>query len=95
VEVLPPLLPARLDLRDLDAAEGGGEALFRLGSAVRRELEPVLVLPLLETLREEHEHRRAGLLPPFDWDADGEPPKGASVQRNAVRSFSKKPSSGL
>jgi hypothetical protein len=62
-------------------------ALGRLG--VGGELDLVAALGLLEAVRRELEEPRAGFLGLCEGDADG----GAD-QRNALLSFSKKPSSG-
>src|SRR6516165_2205331 len=62
VEGTPTLLPACLDVRTTHAAEGVPEALLAGCVGVRSELDIVLVLDLLESFREQLDHRRACLL---------------------------------
>ena len=58
---------------------------------IRGELDSRRALDLLEALREERDHRRAGLLCAIVADLHRDPAKPG--QRNALRSFSKKLSS--
>ena len=90
VEPAPALLPARLDLVDPRAAEDLPEPLLAAGVRVRGELEPVAGLELLEALGEELDHRGPRLLRARLGNADRDAPE---VQRNALFSLSKKPSS--
>jgi hypothetical protein len=83
MEVAPPLLPARLDVLDERVRR-------RLRVRVGDELELRTERTLLETLREALEPLRARLL-----GARERNPNSDSSQRNALFSFSKKPSSCL
>jgi hypothetical protein len=56
VEVAPPLLPPGLDWIASHAAEHMPQPLFARGVRIRSQLDSVLTLELLETLREELEH---------------------------------------
>jgi hypothetical protein len=95
VKLLPPLFPTWLHRLRGDRTESVRQTLRRLLVAVSGELQLVSVLPLLEPRGEEGDQRGAGLLRPPERQADNEPAEAAVVQRNAVRSFSKKPSSAL
>ncbi len=87
VELAPAILPSGLDLAPRRVRERGEDAPGRL--AVRGQLELAGTLDLLEPLRGELDEPRAELLGRLDRNAD----RGAD-QRNALFSFSKKPSSG-
>ena len=91
VERAPAVLPARLDVVAAGAAEEVPEALLPARVRVGGELDALRAVDLLEALGEELEHRRAGLLEPLEADLDGHSAQAA--QRNALFSFSKKPSS--
>ena len=93
VEVAPPLLPAVLDLGRAGAPERLPEPFLAAGVGVGDELDAALAVDLLEAEREQLEHHRAGDLGPLGTDLDGDAPETA--QRNALFSFSKKPSSCL
>jgi hypothetical protein len=95
VEALPRLLPTGLDFCGSSWAEDLPEPLFGSWSRVGRQLEVCFVVDLLEPLRKELEHDRPGLLGPGDWHAHGETAELRVAQRNAARSFSKKPPSAL
>ena len=88
VELAPAILPARLDLVPTRVREAP-RARARRGVAVGGELELAGTLDLLEALRRELEEPRTQLLGRSSGRAD----RGAD-QRNALFSFSKKPSSG-
>jgi hypothetical protein len=88
MELAPAILPPRLDLVDARLREGGTDALGRL--AVGGELDRVCVFCVLEALRCELEEARPQCLGRLARRRD----RGAD-QRNALRSLSKKPSSGL
>jgi len=92
VEVAPAVLPARLHILPLGSAEGPTHAHLAVGVGVRRQLDPAPGLALLEALREELEQLRPRLLGALRRDGDADPAQGA--QLNALRSRSKKPSSG-
>jgi hypothetical protein len=83
VELPPPFLPAGLHVLDLRARR-------RHVVGVGSELELGPVRPLLETLRKPLEPRRAGFFRALDGNANRDP-----LQRNALFSFSKNPSSCL
>jgi hypothetical protein len=90
VESAPPLLPAELDRFRARPAEYLPQPLLAARVRVRDELEAVVQLHLLEPLRKELDHRRPRLLRPRGRHADRDAPED---QRNALFSFSKKPSS--
>ena len=87
MELAPAVLPARFDLGSCRIGEGGEDSLA--GLSVRGQLELARMLDLLEPVRGELQEPRAELLGRLGRDAD----RGAD-QRNALFSFSKKPSSG-
>jgi hypothetical protein len=84
VELAPAILPAVVDRGDERVRVGGEDALGR--RAVGGELDAVGPLGLLESLGRELDEAGAVLLGRLDGRDDG----GAD-QRNALRSFSKKP----
>jgi hypothetical protein len=86
VECAPAVLPPRFDLSRARARKRREHAQGRV--AVRRELDPVALLVLLEPFRCEVEEARAQLLELAARRAD----RGAD-QRKALRSFRMKPSS--
>jgi hypothetical protein len=59
---------------------------------IRRKLDLVAPLALLEPVRRELQHQRASLLRALQRDADGDAAEPG--QRNALFSLSKNPSSG-
>ena len=91
MEPLPLVLPAASDLEVVHRPErperGGRVGALRVGG----ELEEASGIPLLEPLGKERDHGRPGLLRPRGRDGHREAPETA--QRNAERSFSKKPTS--
>src|SRR5581483_3262662 len=91
VEGTPLLLPAALDVGAAHAAEERPQPFLAGGVGVRRELDALGPIDLLEPLREQLDHRRASLLQPRRLDLDGDAAQAA--QRNALLSFSKKDSS--
>ena len=92
VERLPAVLPAILDVGRLGGAEHVPDALLARRVGVGDQLRRAHVLDLFEPVGEECEHRRARLLDARVADLDGD---AAEAQRNALFSFSKKPSSCL
>jgi hypothetical protein len=90
VEIAPAFLPAARNVLGGDLAERGPEPLLAGVVGVGDQLEAVRVVELLESLREELEHQRAGLLGAFSGNRRGDP---AQAQRNALFSFWKNPSS--
>ena len=91
VEGAPAVLPAVLDVGRPRSAEERPEPLLAGGVGVGGELDAVRAVDLLEALREELEHGRASLLGARVADLDRDSAQAA--QRNALFSFSKKPSS--
>ena len=90
VEGPPAVLPALLDIGRPGAAERRPEPFLPVIVRVRRQLDAVGTVALLEALREELEHDRAGLLGSGRRDRHGDAPQR---QRNALFSLSKNPSS--
>jgi hypothetical protein len=95
VEVAPPLLPAVLDLRGAGTAERLPEPFFTAGVRVGDELDPALAVDLFEAKREQLEHHGARNLGTFGAHFDSDAAEASPGQRNALFSFSKKPSSCL
>src|SRR5918995_964498 len=93
VEGAPALPPVGRDVVLLCRAERAGDARPAVRIGVRRELDLVAALALLEPFRRELQHQRASLLRALLRNADGDAAKAA--QRNALFSLSKNPSSGL
>jgi hypothetical protein len=92
---LPGLAPACLHIGGGSRAEDLPETLFAAGLRIRGELDSAVNFDLLEPLREELDQKRTGIFGSIRCDADGDPPEELVAQRNAARSFSKKPSSAL
>ena len=95
METLPRLAPVLRNFGSSARTEGLPEALLSASRRIRGQFEVAIDLEFLESLREELEHRRASLLGTLGWDANREAAELRRGQRNAARSFSKKPSSGL
>ena len=91
VEVLPALLPVGRNVLRRDRSEDGRHPRLAARVGVGRELELVAPLGFFEALREESQHLGARRLRGFAVDGDGNAPQ--ADQRNALFSFSKKPSS--
>src|SRR5438105_5591478 len=91
VKIAPAILPARGNVSGRDRAEGSPEALLAAGVGVRRELDAVRKVSLLEPLREELEHDGARDLGAAGRDDRGDAPE--RPQRKALFSLSKNPSS--
>src|SRR2546422_7753302 len=88
VEAPPPILPAVRNLDgDCPAPERLPEPLLPARIRVRRELEAVGAVELLEAGWKELEHHRARLLGALQRDRHRDPAQ--PVQRNALFSFSK------
>jgi hypothetical protein len=87
VELAPAVFPSRLNLGADGGREGAEDARARV--AVGGELDLVSALDLLEAVGRELDEACARLLGLRERDADR-----GSDQRNALFSFSKKPSSG-
>jgi hypothetical protein len=90
VEIPPPFLPSRLDRLDGDVGERGSHRGLAGGVGVDREF-PV---GLLEPLRVELEQLRPRFLQQLVRDGNGDPANPFVVQRKALLSFPKNPSSG-
>jgi hypothetical protein len=89
----PRVLPAGRHRLGHRAGESVYDALRFRRCEIRRKLEAVRALPLLEASRRDLEHDRSRLLGSRPPDVDGDTDEVATGQRNAARSFSKKPSS--
>ena len=87
----PTVLPALGHVVAARATEEVPQALLAARVGVRRELNAFGAVDLLEALGEELEHGRARLLQPLAPDLDRN--SAETGQRNALFSFSKKPSS--
>jgi hypothetical protein len=92
VELPPAVLPAGLDGLRLDGGKRCPQALLAGGVGIGGELDAACPIALLEALRDELEQPRAGLLGPRGRDRD--PDAAQPAQLKALRSRSKKPSSG-
>src|SRR5919198_2550439 len=91
VEVAPAVLPALGDvLRHRSAAEGLPQPLLAVGIGVGDELDAFRLFDLLEAVGEQLDHSRARELGSSGGDGHRDAPRR---QRNALFSFSKKPSS--
>jgi hypothetical protein len=95
VELLPGFAPAGVDVGRGSRAEDLPETLFAARLRVRGELDSAIQLDFLESFRKELDQNRTGFLGPVPCDTDGYPAEELVAQRNAARSFSKKPSSAL
>jgi hypothetical protein len=95
VEVLPGLAPAFLDVTGDPRAEYLPEALLAPGAGVGGEFDPSVDFDLFEPFWKEVDQDGARLLAPLGSDTDRNAADERVVQRNAARSFSKNPSSGL
>src|SRR5438128_2679778 len=91
VERAPALLPAVLDVGPLRGTEGVPEALLPARVGVGRELERVVVIDLLEAVREELDHDRPRLLAAAQ--RYGHRHAAEAGQRKKFRTRSKNPSS--
>ena len=87
----PALFPPALDVRALGRAEEVPDLFLAGGVGVGDELDASGMLDLLEPLREELDHGCPRLLGASLQDLDRDPPQ--ATHRNALFSFSKKPSS--
>jgi hypothetical protein len=92
VEAPPAVLPAGLHRPTADVRELGTKVVLAHVVRVRRQLDSVGRRCLLEALREQLEQPRSYFLRPLGGNGDDDAAEGA-VQRNALFSFSKKPSS--
>ncbi len=95
MESLPRLAPPCVDVRRRAGPEYLPEAFLPACPGVGGELDPTVDLDFLESLRKELDQERARLLGARLGHAHGDAAKEWVAQRNAARSFSKKPSSAL
>jgi hypothetical protein len=90
VELAPSFLPPRLDLGSRDLGEQRAKSLL----AGRVRVDGDLSIGFLEALRMQLEEPRPRFLQLVVRDCDRDAAELAPVQRNALLSFSKNPSSG-